>query len=326
MVVSERNGQPILYVGNGSSLHWYARPSGGGKPVWDSNSHHIPSPGGNIKALAATNTWLYALTGATLKRISSTSPTWDTLSISFSNLQTIYTAGGPGSYRVFVGARRTDVNIYDMYELNEGPASLTQLRTDTGMLTGAAFDGTNYYVSTTRHLYNISTGSVSPQDEFWGILNLEQSAPFIAAIAGQGKLYNAITNSQVQYMNKYVTGAFCVWRDPAATDLAIKAGNAPPPPRLILAGIQESLSEGYTYGYREFLLNDSGTPVSFHEPGKNSVTSALDNSRYTSTIGKHSISHIMQVPYEIDTAMPLFAATSKNGLWSCRNRQWNAEE
>jgi hypothetical protein len=91
-------------------------------------------------------------------------------------------------------------------------------------------------------------------------------------------------------------------------------------------------SSGYTNGYLEIeITNGAVTSASaVHEPGIGSVTSASNNERYTSGIGKYPVNFIFQAPKGIDTEMTLFASTQTQGLWSYRERdgewQWNAEE
>jgi hypothetical protein len=64
---------------------------------------------------------------------------------------------------------------------------------------------------------------------------------------------------------------------------------------------------------------------SFQTPGSGFPSSVNDDDRYSSTIGIHVITALHQAKDGV-----LFAATTKNGLWSYRTHDgkvvWNAEE
>ncbi|MDR2134540.1 MAG: hypothetical protein LBP27_05475, partial [Treponema sp.] len=106
--------------------------------------------------------------------------------------------------------------------------------------------------------------------------------------------------------------------------------------KLLLAGRQGSktmtTSSGYTNGYMEIEINNGvvNSNSAVHEPGVGSVTSAANNERYSSGIGKYPVNFLFQAPKNIDENMTLFASTQTQGLWSYRERdgegQWNAEE
>ena len=71
-------------------------------------------------------------------------------------------------------------------------------------------------------------------------------------------------------------------------------------------------------------------------PGDGSPTSIKNKSKYTASLGKHPVEAIIQAPQAIliypNMAAypfwepPIFASTSKHGLWSYRGGVWNAEE
>jgi hypothetical protein len=321
MVILDRGGQKTLYVGSGSSLHWYT------KTGWEQDD----SPEGNIYDLAADGTYLYAITASGLYYMSGDSNNWRKISVpeAAGTLQTIFAVSGPSAYRVFVGTGGDPYSIYGW----DG-ASFSRIETGTGMLTGAAYNGITQYLSTTEHIYKLdgTTLNSTASGHFMGIISLENGTPAqLAAIDKEGKLFE-ITETSVkekQNMNTYAQRSLCLWREPERV-----AQNPGAPYQLLLAGIQNSLTNAYTYGYHEFRLNYNDTTREYGfspatEPGTESPSSVADNSRYVSSIGKHAVNYLIQVPYEIDTAMPLFAATTSS-LWSYRNRdgtfQWNAED
>ncbi|MDR1251006.1 MAG: hypothetical protein LBK62_02455 [Treponema sp.] len=320
MVVSERGGTPLLYVASGSSLHWYGKPKAGGNPGWDKDEYKIPNPKGDIRGLAATTTYLYAATSSGLKRIAGTESDWTV--ITTDSFQTVFACED----KVFAG--KGD----DIWYLDEASTSHTlhQLRTDTGNLTGAAYNGTNYYVSTSKRIYKLPVSGFpnpvateSENHDFKGMIRLENADEEIVAIERSGQLYlistaGGISNSQK--MNQYATTALAVWRGSAGTL-----------PQLLLAGRQESLATGYTYGYQELPLNNGKISGAFKEPGKGPPTSLNHGGNYTSSIGTHPVNHLFQAPPDVDPNMTLFASTQNAGLWSYRNHSsggwhWNAEE
>jgi len=168
--------------------------------------------------------------------------------------------------------------------------------------------------------------------EFIGIINLENSKKTLVSITRDCKLYtiNAASASETASFDdgRLATGALAVYRD--------KTTNKP---ILLLAGRQDSLKyttdSGYTYGYLEIEISDTGVKGSkFSEPGINNISSVFKdkdggNAQYKSSIGKYPVNYIFHVPRGTDTNMPLFASTQKNGVWSYRyvdgKWQWNAE-
>jgi hypothetical protein len=309
MVVFTRGGRDILCVASGSSIYWYRQNE------WNNSSYSIPAPGGDIIGLAATSSYLYASTDEGLKRIG-TSGDWTTITGSDSiSVKHVFAANN----RVFVGTG-TDPD-YSIKEVSGN--TLTNVpATGAGMLTGAAFDGTDCFLSTSKGIYKVGTpGRLSGDNHFMGIINLGGSQ-IVALERDDGELWNvspgAITATN-RKMDHYATPALALWRQSAGSG-----------PSLLLAGMQESLSyttsSAYVNGYREFPLT-GGNPK---EPGQDSPTTVSDTAKYTSSIGKHPVNYLFQAPHEVDTGMTLFASTENQGLWSYRERggipQWNAEE
>jgi hypothetical protein len=318
MVVFTRGGQDILCVASGSSLRWYR--DGG----WNNSSYSIPAPGGDILGLAATATDLYASTEEGLKRIGISENYWTTITGSESiSVKYVFAANN----RVFVGAG-TDPG-YTIREVLAG-ALITVSATNPGMLTGAAYDGIgDCFLSTSKGIYKEGTASRLGSDHnFMGIISLG-GAQIVALRRDNGELWN-VTGSGVtdsgKKMNKYATTALALWSQSSSSG-----------PKLLLAGMQESLSyttsSAYVNGYREFPLTGSIGSFSIsnpQEPGTGSPTSAANNDQYISSIGKHPVNHLFQAPASVDSDMPVFASTVNEGLWSYRERngilQWNAEE
>jgi hypothetical protein len=316
-ILQRADGKKILYVGSGSSLYWYTSEG------WNSDD----SPGGNIEDIASANGALYVITDSGLYALPAGASAWQEITVpdDAGTLQTIFTSNG----RVFVG---TGGDPYDIYELS---GTMSLIGSGTGMLTGAAYNGVTIYLSTTKNLYKLNPGLdvVYGNHYFTGIISLENGSPAqLATIDIDGKLFEVKPAGEVeqrQNMDTYAQRSLCLWREPQRVNQDRNA-----PYQLLLAGMQDSLTNAYTYGYREFKLNYDTAPRTYTfgahtEPGTGSPSSVADNSQYVSSIGKHAVYHLLQVPYEIDPAMPLFAATTSS-LWSYRNRdgtpQWNAED
>ncbi|MDR0876747.1 MAG: hypothetical protein LBN21_01735 [Treponema sp.] len=364
-----------------SSLHRYAKRDADNNgiadnepgPVWDASSDDNPlkQPGFRISALAATTEYLYALSlndsgyGDVLKRIKkgnglgSLAGDWETVSIDttdsgaagYPNFQTLCA----DSDRLFVGARSSGDSYAILYADDTAVASngvtnnLRLLISETGVLSGAAFDGTTHYVSGSGNyggIFTVSeadlgskitsgvTGSPQNSRNIMGMIAVtdNSSNTQIVAITRNGDLlylnagdtdFTALKN--VGYST---TGSLAVWK--AAGGAAANS--------LLLIGIQgslTSLTQTYTNGYREAALESGGSlstvsdNAPIYDPGNPASgkdTSVASNDRYASAVGLHPINFLYQVPAAIDDTMPVFASTQNYGLWSCRDKQWNAEE
>jgi hypothetical protein len=348
---------PMLFVASGR-LHWYARRPTDNALGWDSGAFGIPQPGGNVFGLAATGTDLYVLcftgssvSSAVVKKLGQNDKDWKKIDVDSSdpaagyrNYQTIYADSG----RVFIGSRSgsTDKGSYAILYLDD-TGKLKSLKTEIEVLKGVAWDGANHFLATEGSgIFMVSEASFSgsPQNDdvkaltavtgtsnsvFSGIININSAN--IVATDSSGNLYSVSDAgfANLRDYTSYSTGALALWRDPNDT-------RADPAPKLLLAGRQGSktmtTSSGYTNGYLEIEINngviDSTSAV--HEPGRGSNTSASNNERYSSSLGKHPVNFIFQAPKSIDNKMTLFASTQTQGLWSYRERdgepQWNAEE
>jgi len=330
----------VMYAASGSKLHGY---SGGS---WKAG----PNPGGKILQIASTGDYLYALcnegTGVktTLKRFNNS--TWEILGMenpSSRRLQFIYAAGD----RLFAGVSYS-YSFSIMYVDKGAPANAAikdLIRADNGSITvgeisGAAYDGTDYYLCT-RDAGVFKTDDPASGAApliggsnllFTGMINLsdDNTENKIVLIERYGDIYTVGETvaqlGNISMGSRMSTGALAVWVD-----------KDDPSRRLLLAGRQDwlaySVDSGYTYGYLELELDENGVKAGsqYSEPGLNFPSSIIngDNERYTSTIGKYPVNHIFQAPREIDSEMTLFAATQKNGVFSYRDRdpwQWNAEE
>jgi len=360
---------PIMYVASGNSLYWYAQPVGGGDPGWDLSEHQIDQPikpgdGERIIDLAATKNFLYALVmrdsssmSFTLKRIGKTDSAWVIIGLNadYQNMQTIFADSGESV--LFAGSRARS-NSYAILFLDDSlpdpDQGLSQLNIilsvddepmSVRMLNGLAFSNDKFYLSTTgsgifevdisaavaKQLV-INDGHDGNNRMFSGIISLSPTS--VIAVERFGMIYVLDENgfSTIKDTGDYdmtlgtrSSGALAVWKG---------NNDADEEKQLLLAGIE---SATYVYGYVEFDLMDDGPldPMGGRRepgnPGINGVSSVDNNARYAGSLGKLPVKHLLQVPFEIDPDMTLFASTQNSGLWSYRKRgnesaHWNAEE
>ena len=345
MVVGNFQGIDYMFVASGHTLHWYRDGQWG-------ISLPIERPGGRISMLAATDQFLFALVNNdSIRRLNLTTGEWETIAIPAALsrgllVQSIY-APNPASNHVFIGLGTGIASPADILYIRDTTTDVHLLESDTGMLTGAAFDGTNYFLAI-RASINASnavvnygnsilrfsgsslqaTLTVSTDHAGAGFTGIIDTGSGVMAINRDGNLFNvtagSITRIRDEMMHPgFSTGAIAVWEDPQ------NAAN-----RRLLAGRQGSLSysfatTGFTYGYMEFIFDSSS---GFYEPGSSAASpgsSVTDHSLYISTIGRHVVNHIFQAPTSVCSERRLFASTQRSGLWSYRNRdgiwQWNAE-
>ena len=343
-----------MYVASGSVIHRYNGPRD-----WDDDT--IDSPGGRILQIASTKAkdesdkeFLYAL--CFYDRSSRVEfvlwqydgDDWEALggeTDSYDSIQHIFPAGDV----LFIGAENNvDSNTYTVLYVDKDEPDVKMAIKKlniTGEISGASYDGTNYYISTRGSgvfkidpaleeatLIKDNNGN-DVSVNFVGMINLGNSGNTIALITRTGAIYTIKDSvfskeGNISFGGRLASGSLAIWED-----------RDDPSRKLLLAGRQDMLDytvdSGYTYGYLELELDANGikSGSDFNEPGIKDITTinVVDGyERYKSTIGKYPVNFILQTPPEIDSNRILFASTQKNGVWSYRQRsggyQWNAEE
>ncbi|MDR0624189.1 MAG: hypothetical protein LBG10_07140 [Treponema sp.] len=343
-----------IYVANRSSLYRYGPRTAEQKPVWD----NPPQPGGDIRGLAATGTYLYALTGNGLKRLSA-GKSWESVGIdttdnivrAYPYLQMIYADSkmlfaGSGN-----GSPNGDSSNYAILYMDESGNKLKGLKDGVHLLSGAAFNGTKHFLSTEGSGIYVFDESGTPlelipnteKSHITGIIAMVDNT--VAAVDRSGNILK-VTDTGVTSLKEDIgyktTGALALWRSPPVPEASFNDSDDPDypdkqAPALLLVGIQGSTSsttQTYNNGYREIELNNDGSlpgSLTINSPGNGDPTTVSNNATYITSLGEIPINYIFQAPYAIDPNMTLFASThGKEGLWSYRQRsegrQWNAEE
>jgi hypothetical protein len=290
---------------------------------YENNSwSHLPSPGGKVLELATDTVSLFALIGEPMEttRIRK----YDGLvwtDVKSDNFETIKGAGDGGTGLIFASTK-TAVNAYD------GNGDLKGTMTPGSILMDTAYLEEVYYLAVAEEgvfTYNgvdfsseAITGSIDKNTV--GILVVGND---IVTVTRGGEILWGDSNgfksaSPVSYR---LTGAMSLWGEG----------------QLLLIGIHQgySTSTATVLGYREIVLENGALPrdkddlakvkINWYKPGSHSPSTVSNEDKYDSTIGIHVVTDIAQAE-----GGTLFAATTKNGLWSYRSRDgsdvWNAEE
>jgi hypothetical protein len=352
-----------IYTATGSKLYSYVKETGK-SARW----RYETFTNNYIVQIASTGDYLYTMciqkenlnAGRSIRRFDGND--WERMNNPSQTLQYIFAANDV----LFIGTSNSSASSFSISYLLNGSNTPLPLRTKdpetmedvnvTGEISGAAWHGANYYISTKRHGIFTTTDfspdstiklplvsiSINEADEevikelestpnYVGMINLDGKN--IVAIARSGELYHV--NVDENYIrrigssfsnNRRATGVLAVYTGRIQT-------SDPEKPfiyRLLLAGRQDTIyyttETGYTYGYLEIELDETkpygiADSASFREPGISSLSTVSDNERFRSTIGKNPVNSILQPPFEIYREDRLiFASTQKSGLWSYRHR------
>jgi len=327
-----------VYAGTKMSNKIYCYADINGVPEWNT----ITLPTGYIGQLATDGENLYVLifqrrdplTSSMLRKYDVSTNSWDiTYTVSGYSIQTIYGVGD----KIFAGGqyqnnRRNFAIIY----FNKTLDSLTVIKYGTSLLKGAVQNasGTIYLATAGSGMFTFNESSLdttpvtgTEKANLNGLINV---GGYIVAAGADGTVYTDIAG-KFNNVNAGVnfTGAMCVWLD----------RNNQFKPSLLLMGIRGK-GTSLTHGYREMVLDNGKPTFDIKSPGDGSPTSVISKAKYDAGIGTHPIEAILQLPdvnnggplnyssYTGDPSWepPIFASTSKNGLWAYRKGEWNAEE
>ena len=328
-----------LFVGTRMSNVFYRYSSTDGVPGWS----YITLPEGTLGDLATDGEYLYALvflggeplSSSVIKRFNLSDWSWDKeITIDDYSIQSIYGIKG----HIFAGAQLKS-NHQNFVILYYNPASDYPIVTMSrvSILKGAVMhpDGTIYLATMGSGIYAYSNGvTYGPMGGTYGatISGILETGGVIVAVSSDGGIFYGSSNTFTKVSTSVnYTGAMSLWYDARNQST----------PSLLLLGIR-GRGVSRTHGYRELPLQN-GIPagdIQINVPGMESLSSIVNNAKYTASIGVHPIEVILQVPdisrggpieYRLfsgnpEWAPPIFAGTSKNGLWSYRNGEWNTEE
>ena len=212
------------------------------------------------------------------------------------------------------------------------------VKENTSLLRGAASGaGGNTYLATAGSgIFRAANDNVEAAPEN-GTANVNMAG----IIATSGTVIAVSSNGSVYFQSSpglfssfttgfLFTGAMALWADHEN-----RWRNS-----LLLLGVR-GRGSSVANGYREVVLDGEGFPtITIRSPGESSPSSVKNRARYTASIGQHPAEAILQVPdinngglldysafaSESDWEPPIFVGTSRSGLWSYRDGQWNAEE
>ena len=324
-----------LYVGGGNGIYRYAIVDGAAQ--WKLMS---AQPGGRIIDLAATNTHLYALSftgssvdSARLSRLKDDGSDWDEIEneTGYNRMSTIHSAEDT----IFIGAYQgsSGASMRVLYIKGAATALTSGWTFDSyGLLNGAAKLGSNYYIAVESSgiikiaeadldIWAAGTGiNPIPDSESHNFTGLIVNNNILIAVGSDGMVWTIDNNGDKKTDKPYnfdFSGAIALW----------KKDKDDPSPCLLLLGRTVSggnISTYYTYGYYEIFIGDNelGTRYS---PGDDTPTTVNINAKYEASIGTRVVNSLYQAPKDLDDSMPVFASTQRDGLWVCRDNEWNVQ-
>ncbi|MDR1802763.1 MAG: hypothetical protein LBQ94_04080 [Treponema sp.] len=329
-----------LFVGTRMSSTFYRYSSTDGVPGWS----YINLPEGTLGDLATDGEYIYALifrggdplSESVIRRFNLADWSWDKeISNSEYSIQTIYGVQG----YIFAGAQQK-ANRQNFAILYHNPASdyLAEALLRVSILKGAVRqnDGMVFLATMGNGIYAFNRGLVyGPIEGTSGasIAGILETGGLIVAVSTDGGIYSG-TFSGFTNVSTGVnfTGAMSLWYD-VKNQLSV--------PSLLLLGIR-GRGVSRTHGYRELPLQDGipGEEIQIQVPGTEPLSSISNNAKYTASVGVHPIETILQVPdisrggpldYRLfsgnpEWQPPIFAGTTKDGLWAYRDGEWNTEE
>jgi hypothetical protein len=312
-----------LYAANREQIYSFDV-SGMPEMKWENLGNPL---GGNIRSMAATSNNVYAL-NEDGKIYQLSGGAWH-LVLTVGGAQQIY---GANTY-LFVG-NGSSVSVYDESNLSNSIA-LTGAGGNIpgGLLTGAVYDGSDYYITTSHVRSGDNTGVFQLAGTAWtkkysgSMKGIIANGTTIYAVSDKGIVVNDAGTEKVN-TGLSLSGALAWWPNTAS-------------PTMLLIGL--SRSSGVSgYGYRELEISGGGTLSGPYVPGDDAggrSTSIDPKLRETSAIAKHAVNALWVVPVNSppgdsshDSAgrPVIFASTQQNGVWSYRTRrgepQWNGED
>ena len=322
---SRMDNRIFAYGNTQSGLEWSSISLGGGSlgdlATDGYNLYALVFPGGN------------PLRSSQIRRYNFQTRSWDGgVSIEGYAIQTIYGAGNS----IFAGIRANpNSQNFAIAYYDTSSNSFSIIHQGTSLLTGAAMGGSGtIHLATAGDGIFAFTGSgvTGPLTGTAGVSfsGITEVSGDIVAVSSSGGIFHDVGGSFTSSsFGVYFTGALTVWQDP----------NNNFRPSLLLMGIR-GRGNSLNQGYREMLLINGRPTFDIRIPGEGTPSSVVSRARYSAAVGRHPVESILQIPDITDGGPldyrilsleegwepPIFASTSRNGLWSYRNGEWNAED
>jgi hypothetical protein len=291
-----------IYTSNGKL--WKYTDSNWSSISSPSNIYDIAAGGGELYLLrvSGSSTSVYKLGGGKIGN-----PT------GYSMIQGLY-SDGANPDAVYAGAKKSSSDSSDYAILKITGDSFTVERAIGSPLAGVA--GPYFATATNGILYNGSTVAGSSDYSIAGIIDTQTATKGVIAVTGNGRILELNGNSMIIHHNSSsypsFTGALAIYKD---TNRNID---------FLLLGSKSGI---YDLGYREMRLDGN---FALSTPGDSIPYSTVsDKDKYRSTLAKCAVNSLIQVSNAAGgpDGLPLiFASTQKDGLWSYRGNEWNAEE
>ena len=329
-----------IFVGNRMGNGIFRYRIIGGRTEWS----RIPVRMGSLGDIASDGTNIYALIfpdgdpmrSSVIRRFNPLTNLWSAdISMPLYSIQTIFGVEG----RIFAGAMfMGNHENFAILHLNSNTNTMAALKFNTSLLTGAITDdGGNVLLGTAGGgIFRYSGGTINTIPEQGtdngNIAGLIAVGNSVVAVSSEGTVFYRTMAGVFETFDARVnfTGALGLW------------GNRTNQwrPTLLLLGIR-GRGTSLNQGYREMVLDVNGNPtLTIRIPGDESLSSVRSRPRYSASIGQLPVEAILQVPdfsrggpinysdflSDPEWEPPIFAATSRSGLWSYRDGTWNAEE
>jgi hypothetical protein len=328
--------QGHIYVASGSLYEYY-------DGSWE--KHDNQPPGIKILELAVTNRYLYVLTSESSKLRDNSvyrydpnrsSSDWEEIgnTASYPDFQSIYGSGDT----VFAGV--SSGSSYSIAYAAENMNSFESLSNSGGIISGAGFYGSRYFISiadagvfasdSVDTLLSNPVAGTGGGETFTAFLSyddpINSGTPTMIMVSMGGTLCKVTDDGAgLKIITEYYghmrfSGALSFWTNPDSA--AESSENF----RLLL-GRRGSDIDYNSYGYWEMPLPaGDGYFYALEEPN----VTVENNASYATSLGRHYVTSIYQVPQESSgdgsRDRPIFASTQQNALWSCRQKVWNLED
>jgi hypothetical protein len=222
-------------------------------------------------------------------------------------IQGIYSNGA----KLYAGGSNNS-DAYAILELNGNDQLVTKYSIGSP-LTGVAGD---YYVTARNGIHKIDDNKFVAGNAYSlaGIIKIDNKT---IAVSSGGTIFDIdITNdtATVHETSYNFTGGLAEYTPVNSNGR-----------KLLLIGIKGNV---YSLGYRETWIDGDGA-FSLRSPGGSTQDSTIpiaDQDKYSATLAKCAVNSLIQANEKSNGWPLVFASTQKDGIWSYRNGEWNAEE